>query len=113
MRKLLTSAALLVLAFTGTSHAMEAQDFSDRTEWTCNKEAIEEYLAPLIEDAGAPYGLKLVYVKSDMTEISRSEDELRCRISYVTNQHTRGKSQKATFYFMNEDGNALVGFEDK
>ncbi len=48
----------------------------------------------------------MIYIK-DAVELSRSKDELRCKITIV---HSRGR-QTGVFRFHNEDGHALVGFK--
>jgi len=50
---------------------------------------LESELAPLINEseAGIRFGVKLIYVKG-LLELSRSKDELRCKVVAVTSRLT-------------------------
>lgn len=82
-------------------------DYKDKG-YTCEKDKIEREMAQMVAQstAGAAYGLRLIYVKGEPVETLRVTEELRCRITIVTNRST----QKGVFRFMVEDGHSLVGW---
>jgi hypothetical protein len=65
-------------------------------------------MAEMIEEGPAgKRGIKLIYIKGDPVEVSRKSNELRCRITIVTNTVT----MSGVFRFFNEDGHSLVGWQ--
>jgi len=104
--KTLALSALALLALAAPAFAAkddELPDYSDRSK-TCNVELMTEEMKDMAEQN--PLGPKVIYIK-DAVELSRSKDELRCKITIV---HSRGR-QTGVFRFHNEDGHALVGFK--
>jgi hypothetical protein len=110
MKKLLTATALTAaLLLSGNAHAGDdLPDYSDKTNYTCNKDDIEEHMASMIDNSPAgKLGVKLLYIKGEPVETARKSNELRCRIEIKTNQF----SMKGIFRFHNEDGHSLVGWQ--
>ena len=110
MKRLLTATAIATaLLVPGVANAKsDLPNFND-TKWACDKETIESEMANLVaqSSAGTAFGLRMLYIKGDPVETSRSSDELRCRIVVKTNRSTLN----GVFRFVNEDGHALVGFQ--
>jgi hypothetical protein len=103
---LLTAATLLALAVPAL--AGELTDYSDRSAQTCDSDEISELVTSLWENGKASkIGIRLLYVKGTPVETSRKRDELRCRVSLVTNSGTFS----GIFRWVNQDGHALYGFE--
>ncbi len=103
MKRLLASAAITLTLITGANAKDDLIDYSDRSV-TCDVDLIASELKEMADQN--PFGPKVIYVK-DAVELSRSKDELRCKITLV---HSRGK-QTGIFRFFNQDGHALVGFK--
>jgi hypothetical protein len=106
-KRLLLAAATMTM-LTGVANASDLPDYSKNTEtYSCDKDDIKSELSDLVEGSTAGhFGLRLIYIK-DSTEVSRKPDELRCRVTFVTNRST---PQKGIFRFVNKDGHALVGW---
>ena len=111
MKRLLTATAIATaLLVSGVANAKtDLPNFSDRTEWTCDKEMIEPEMADLVaqSSAGTAFGLRLLYIKGDPVETSRGSNELRCKVVLVTNRSTL----RGVFRFYNQDGHSLVGYQ--
>jgi hypothetical protein len=74
----------------------------------CDEKSIEPELSGLIAESPAGhFGLRMVYVKN-VSEISRTTDEVRCRLTMSTNIATE---IPMIFRFFNRDGHALVGYD--
>jgi hypothetical protein len=84
--------------YAGTS------DFSDRSEYTCDADTIKDHMDDLM--SGNPNGIKIIYVKDNTVEVSRTKNELRCRATVVTNSG----SVPGVFHYFNQDGRSLLGF---
>jgi hypothetical protein len=120
VEKLLTTAAIIGGALTGSYlHEIAPQaaaaterpqfafvnlpDFSDH-KYSCDKEVIEEAVSHLIENGpGGKIGMHLLYIKDQVVEVSRTTNELRCRIYMVTNL----VDGPAMFRFFIQDGHVL------
>jgi hypothetical protein len=108
MTKLLTATALAVTLLTTAAQAGELPDYTDRSEYTCDQSQITSEMDSMISNGPAgKLGVHLIYVKDSPVEVSRTKNELRCRIEIKTNQF----SMKGIFRFHNEDGHALVGWQ--
>jgi hypothetical protein len=104
MRKILTATAIAAsLVASGTAFAKDAlRDYSDKT-YTCDKDDIEEHMTSLVENSAAgQVGVRLLYIKGNPVETSRKPNELRCRITIVTNRFTGN----GIFRFVNQDDHA-------
>jgi len=81
---------LLLAALLGltAAHAESLPNYSDWTRYTCDKDIIGVELGKLfVNSTAGEYGWRVVYVK-DITETSRTADELQCRVTAVTNHDT-------------------------
>jgi len=103
MRKLITAAALVLMS-TAAFAKDDTPDYTDKATYTCDKDDIEEHMKSMASNN--ILGPKVVYIK-DATEVSRSANELKCKILIV---HNRGR-QSGYFRYHNEDGHALVAFK--
>jgi len=105
---------ILALSFlfcaTAFANAGETPDYSD-PQWSCDKKLITYELEELIKDSpfGVAYGLRLLYVKGEPVETSRSKNELRCRVVIVTNRGST--TSTGIFRFYNEEGHSLAGWQ--
>lgn len=80
-------------------------DFSNAA-YACNSDGIDGELNAMLTDSNEGHlGMRLIYTK-DITEVSRSKDELKCEVTAVTTRSTK----KGIFLFHNQDGHALVGW---
>jgi hypothetical protein len=104
MPKLLTTAALATVLLSGVAHA---GDYTDRSEYTCDKDTVEAGMSSMIANGpGGKLGVKVIYIK-DVTEVSRNKTELKCRLTVVTNINT----MKGTFRFHEQDGHSLIAWQ--
>ena len=103
MNKLLITAALIAATVATGAMKATAADFSDRTEYTCDNEEIKAQMEAIL--LGNPANTRIIYAK-DAKEVSRSSDELRCRVTLVTNSG----SSTGVFRYWNQDGHSLVKF---
>jgi hypothetical protein len=108
MTKILTATAIAATMLAGAAHAGDLPDYSDRATYTCDKDEIKLHMTDMFEN-GPPgrMGMRLLYVK-DEAEVSRKPNELRCRVTLVTSLNL---TVKGIFYYRNEDGHALAGWE--
>ena len=107
MTKLFATAALLALATPAL--AAELPDYTDRTEYTCDKDTIKEQMIDMVANSpSGKRGITVIYIKGEPVETSRKTNELRCRITAVLNV---GLAQTGIFRWVNQDGQALLGFE--
>ena len=105
MKSLCVLAALAMVVLPVT---VQAADFSDKNAWICDRASIEPELSDMIENSTpGELGIKLLYVKDEITETARSKTELRCRVVAVMNNG----SVSGIFRFTNRDGHELIGFE--
>ncbi|MBR0826985.1 hypothetical protein JQ596_15680 [Bradyrhizobium manausense] len=81
--------------------------YLDKEAYSCEKEDIEEHMTSMIDKSVGHLGVKLLYVKDNIVEVSRNKNELRCRIEIKTNQF----NMKGIFRYHSEDGHNLVGWE--
>jgi hypothetical protein len=100
MNKFLTALALASVLLSGAAHAA---DFSDRTTYTCDNDEIKDQMESNL--SSNVIGIRILYAKG-ATEVSRSSNELRCRVTLVTNSG----SAAGVMRFWNEDGHSLAKF---
>jgi hypothetical protein len=81
-------------------------DHSNKENFACDADAIELEINSMLDQAGRT-GLKVVYVK-DVKETSRTSEELRCKVTMVTNKMIE---IPGIFRFFNKDGHNLVNFQ--
>ena len=104
MRKFLTIAAFVLLSTAAFAKGDDVGDYTDKTEYTCDKDDIEEHMKSLASNN--ILGPKVLYIK-EATEVVRTTTELKCKIVVV---HSKGK-QAGFFRYFVEDGHALVQFK--
>jgi hypothetical protein len=112
--KTIIAAALLGTAFLGAVYnnaPSQAQplaslpDYSNASRYACDSVSIDPDLSDvIIGSENGHTGLRLIYT-NNVSEISRSNDELKCGLTAVTTRTT----QKLEVRWFNQDGHSLFG----
>ena len=105
MRKLLTATALIATLISGSAFAKDDKPdyLNNKEDYICENEQLEDHLKKLYANDDK---IEVIYVKG-ATEVSRTEDGLKCKATVV---FTRAKVDGVIVYKY-EDGHALYGFK--
>lgn len=109
MKRVALALAISIVTVSTAFSGDKIFDYSD-SKYQCDPKVITPELEDLVRESphGVAYGLRLIYIKKDsIVETGRTKDELRCRLTMVSN---RGQ-HSGVFRFHNEEGHALVGWQ--